>query len=66
MVDFAREAEALSFQWTDDNGAECLSVLDAQKYKREYHIQSYHLLGASGMVLRTQSIFEIPRKTNVN
>lgn len=58
MKEFARETGALNYGWEDDMGSPCLTVLDAQKYKREFHIQSYHLLGASGVVLRTQSIFE--------
>ena len=59
MQDFARETGSLSYEWPDGAGVQCLSVLDVQKYKREFHIQSYHLLGATGLVLRTQSIFEI-------
>lgn len=59
MLDFAAESSGLAFEWKDADGVACLSVLDAQKYRREYHIQSYHLLGSSGVVLRTQSIFEI-------
>lgn len=60
MQDFARETGSLHHEWQDETtGAQCLSVLDTQKYKREFHVQSYHMLGASGMVLRTQSIFEI-------
>lgn len=62
MQDFTHETGALSHEWTDGTGTPCLSVLDAQKYKREFHIQSYHLLGASGVVLRTQSIFEVVRQ----
>lgn len=62
MQDFARETGAISYQWHDDEGVLNLSVLDAQKYKREFHVQSYHMLGSSGMVLRTQSIFEIARQ----
>jgi hypothetical protein len=58
MEEFVHETGSLSHEWQDD-GAKNLSVLDAQKYKREYHIQSYHLLSRSGLVLRTQSIFEI-------
>jgi hypothetical protein len=58
MIDFAAETDAMSYEWIEGDGAPCLSVLDFQKYKKEYHIQSYHLLGATGMVLRTQSIFE--------
>ncbi len=59
MQDFARETGSLSHEWSDNGGTPCLSVLDSQKYKREFHIQSYHLLGSSGLVLRTQSIFEM-------
>jgi hypothetical protein len=59
MVDFAREVNAQAYQWKDEEGVPCLSVLDSQHYKREFHIQSYHLLGGSGLVLRTQSIFEV-------
>lgn len=61
MRDFVRETGALSHNWQAEDGSQCLSVLDAQKYKREFHIQSYHLLGSSGTILRTQSIFEIAR-----
>jgi len=60
MLDFAHETHALKNTWQDADNVPCLSVLDAQNYKREYHLQAYHLLGASGVVLRTQSIFEIP------
>jgi len=59
MKDFARETGSLEFSWADGDGVPCLSILDAQKYRKEYHLQAYHLLGVSGTVLRTQSIFEI-------
>ena len=58
MQDFVRETGSLGYDWVDESGTPCLSVLDAQKYRREFHIQSYHLYGNSGVVLRTQSIFE--------
>lgn len=58
MRDFAAETNALCHEWKDAEGNPSLSVLDAQKYQKEYHIQSYHLSGATGLVLRTQSIFE--------
>ena len=58
MLDFAAESSGMVHEWKDADGVPCVSVLDAQKYRKEYHIQSYHLLGGSGMVLRTQSIFE--------
>lgn len=59
MSDFAREVGAITHAWTDASGRDSLSLLDCQKYKRELHLQAYHLLGASGTVLRTQSIFEM-------
>jgi len=58
MRTFAEEAGAMYHEWRDSEGTPCLSVLDTQKYKREFHIQSYHLTGSAGLVLRTQSIFE--------
>lgn len=60
MQEFARETGALSWQWTDGNKP-CLSMLDSQKYRNEYHFQSYHLIGSAGFVLRTQSIFELSK-----
>ncbi|WP_428389856.1 hypothetical protein [Mucisphaera sp.] len=59
MDGFAEETGSVAHRWTDAQGVGCLSIVDSQKYRNEYHIQSYHLLGASGVVLRTQSIFEI-------
>ena len=61
MRDFARETGAIRHEWTDDDGGTCLSVLDAQKYRKEYHFQGYHLIANSGFVLRTQSISEITK-----
>ena len=58
MSDFARETGSLVTAYQDEAGP-CLSLLDAQKYKREHHVQSYHLIASTGLVLRTQSIFEI-------
>jgi len=59
MLDFADETESLCHEWIDEEGNANLSLLDAQKYKREFHLQSYHLLGPTGTILRTQSIFEV-------
>ncbi len=57
--DFADTASSLIHTWKDEDGAVSMSMLDMQKYKREFHIQSYHLTGNNGLVLRTQSIFEV-------
>jgi len=58
LLEARPEADGLSHQWVDQAGVQCLSLLDVQKYKREFHLQSYHLLGSTWLVLRTQSIFE--------
>lgn len=63
MSDFARETGSLVTAYQDEAGP-CLSLLDAQKYKREHHVQSYHLIASTGLVLRTQSIFEISRESH--
>ncbi len=59
MQDFARERNALCHEWNDEGGARNLSLLDVQKFRREFHLQGYHMMGGISMVLRTQSIFEI-------
>ncbi len=59
MVDFAHETGSMALSFTDAEGGSCLSLVDAQKLRREYHIQAYHLIASTGLVLRTQSIFEI-------
>jgi len=58
MMDFAKENDALCHDWLDETGADNLSVLDVQKFQKEFHFQSYHLINSCNMVLRTQSIFE--------
>ncbi|MEM6750647.1 MAG: DUF2617 family protein [Planctomycetota bacterium] len=58
LLDFADETGSLVHEWDDDNGRN-LSLLDAQKYRDQYHFQSYHLSSDQGQVLRTQSIFEV-------
>lgn len=57
MRDFATESDALTYEWKQDD-AMSMSILDCQKFKREFHVQSYHLMGSCSMVLRTQSIYE--------
>jgi hypothetical protein len=59
MKDFAAETEAMKVQWMDSDGGQNLSIIDIQRYKREIHAQTYHLIGSAGFVLRTQTIFEL-------
>ncbi|MFI4898814.1 MAG: hypothetical protein ACIARR_13450 [Phycisphaerales bacterium JB059] len=58
MREHASAENAMSYEWEDEAGP-CLSVLDIQRYSREVHAQAYHLLARGGVVLRTQSIFEL-------
>lgn len=58
MIDFAKEMDAVLYQWSDAEGRKCLSMLDLQRLSKEVHAQSYHLVASSGLVLRTQTIFE--------
>lgn len=57
MLDYARTSDALTHRWRDDAG-ECLSMIDLQRFNREIHAQSYHLIAHGGVVIRTQTIFE--------
>lgn len=57
MRDYAREVDALIHEWEDASGPG-LSVLDVQRFSKEMHVQSYHLVPTGGIVLRTQTIFE--------
>jgi hypothetical protein len=45
--------------WTDDSGKPNLSVFDMQSTRTELHLQGYHLRSDCGLVLRTQSMFQI-------
>lgn len=58
LTQFGKESGALLHIWQDDDGGRCASILDVQRYRREVHAQSYHLISHGGIVLRTQSIFE--------
>ncbi len=67
MVQFAGEIDGLLYEWTDaatatsPGGSKNLSLIELQRYGREFHAQGYHLLGAGGFVLRTQAMFIAPR-----
>lgn len=58
MLEFAQDTSSLSHAEQTPAGPN-LVVLDSQKYKREFHVQSYHLSAHNGTVLRTQSVFEL-------
>lgn len=58
LDDMARSTGALVHRFSDQGGA-CLSIVDIQEYAKEIHFQAYHMIAGEGLVLRTQSIFEI-------
>jgi hypothetical protein len=58
MLEYARQTDSLAHKWTDEAGRRHLSVLDLQKLPKEVHCQSFHLVGTTGLVIRTQTIFD--------
>jgi|TARA_B100001964_G_C14044203_1_gene514026 hypothetical protein len=59
LTAFGIDAGAKLIEYTTDDGNHGISILDVQRYNDELHVQSYHLHSRNGVVLRTQSIFEI-------
>ena len=59
MLAHARETNSLLSVWTDEIGKPNLSVLDVQATRGELHLQGYHLRSDCGLVLRTQSMFQL-------
>lgn len=61
MKDFARDNKAQCFEWKSEYGSKNMSIIDLQPFKYEVHAQSYHLIGGTALILRTQTIFELIR-----
>lgn len=59
MIAFADETDGVLVRWNSKDGGANLSLLDLQRHGKEVHAQSYHLFAQGGLVLRTQTIFEI-------
>lgn len=58
LDEMARDEDSVVHRWRDPVG-QCLSLIVAQDSAREIHAQGYHMIAAEGLVLRTQSIFEL-------
>lgn len=58
LDEMARGSGSLVHRYSDHGGA-CMSIVDIQEYAKEIHFQAYHMVAGEGLVLRTQSIFEI-------
>lgn len=60
MLVHGRENESLVISWNDEStGKPNLSLVDLQRYRTEIHTQSWHLRSDCGLVLRTQSMFQL-------
>ncbi len=58
LIEFGNEQGAMIHEYRDNDGGKCASIVDIQRYRREVHAQTYHLLAQGGVVLRSQSLFE--------
>lgn len=58
LLDYGKEVNGLILQWNDP-ASKCLSMLDLQRYAKEIHAHCYHMVGNGGLVIRTQTIFEL-------
>ncbi len=63
LSEFADETNSKVVRY-DEDGKRGLSILDVQRYNDQLHVQSYHLHSDYGVVLRTQSIFELKSETS--
>ncbi len=59
LMDHSRQCGGLCTSWTDELDRPNLSLLDFQRYRDQVHVQAYHLRSDCGLVLRSQSIFQI-------
>ena len=59
LLDHGRHGDCLMSCWTDEFNKPNLSLIDVQRYGDEVHAQAYHLRSDCGLVLRTQSIFQV-------
>ncbi len=57
MLSLAEETDAVLHTWAEADG-QGLSMVELQRYAGEVHAQAYHMIPSSGLVLRTQTIFE--------
>lgn len=61
LREHAVECDCIVSEWDGDSGKPNLSVVDVQRYNREIHVQGYHMRSDCGLVLRTQSIFQVKK-----
>ncbi|MHC5024307.1 MAG: hypothetical protein ACYTGG_10430 [Planctomycetota bacterium] len=59
LLEHGRNQHALLTLWHEGDGKANLSLIEGQRRSHEMHIQCYHLRADCGLVLRTQTIFEL-------
>jgi hypothetical protein len=59
LVEHGRMSEGLLTVWNDEAGRHNLSLIDMQRFSDQVHVQTYHCRSDCGLVLRTQSIFQV-------
>jgi len=59
LLEHGRACEGLLSVWTDELGRHNLSLVDMQRLSDQVHVQAYHCRSDCGLVLRTQTIFQI-------
>jgi len=64
MLEFGRESQTLMSVWDDHTGKPNMSLVDMQRFSDEIHVQGYHLRSDCGLVLRTQTIFQVSDEAN--
>jgi hypothetical protein len=58
MIELARQEQGLVHLWEDEVGR-CMSLINAQRYADYVSVQCYHLIADAGLVLKTQSTFDV-------
>lgn len=58
LLTLAEETDALLHTWIEADG-QGLSMVEIHRYAHEVHAHASHMCPSSGLVLRTQSIFEM-------
>jgi hypothetical protein len=59
LLEHGRMSEGLMAIWNDELGRHNLSLVDMQRFSDQVHVQGYHCRSDCGLVLRTQSIFQM-------
>jgi hypothetical protein len=64
MMEHGREVDGLLCVWSDTEPTKPnMSLVDMQRFADQVHVQSYHLRSDCGLVLRTQTIFQVKQES---